>query len=383
MTEALTEPAKNTHDDATAAAAVQAQRPKSRAVIADGFRNHTRGETLFNRITYLGVGYFGVTAVSVFLTWLLRDSKSMSPKFEQFTERLVKAAEKSPVKGLGNFIYSNMTILTLFLGGSLASVLPVKWLEDNKAKLVKSFDRRIYGKEVADNDPEIKAAHEAMEAMPKQTWGSVAASRILAFATTFGTSFLLGSEKTPVGRKFNTSIDDVSTRVGRKLDRALSKNNPAAQEAIDKAIEANFKATHADGTPVKQQTVMRDWSGNIERLDANGNLSKAEHVDWKIGTGADRIRSRVLSYITLDGLYTVVTSATLYIFTRVLAPILGKKQKAKEEAQAAQSPQEAVVHTEAQSPVVEEKASPAPHTHVSKPTHHQRLAEPVAQELTA
>ena len=358
---------------------------KAGSVIAEGFRTHTRGETLFNRLTYMGVGYFGVTGVSVFLTWLLRDSKAMSPGFEKFTEKLVESTKKSPIKGLSGFIYSNMTILTLFLGGSLASVLPVKWLEDNKAKIVKSFDRRIYGKEAVENDPEIMQAHAAMEAMPKQTWGSVAASRLLAFATTLGTSFLLGSEGTPIGRATGRSIDSVSTQLGRGVDGLLHKENAEVQMAIAKANEANFKATHDNGMPFTQHSVMREWKGNIQRLDSQGKLYEAEHVDWKIGTGADRIPSRVFSYIGLDGLYTLVTSATLYAFTRILAPVLGKKNKHPEAAVTVPVASATPVET---APVKEHAPhhapAEAPQTSVSETTHHARVTHAHAHhEVTA
>lgn len=389
MTEDLTQTALDAdtarEDASPAAPAVSAAKPHGRAVIADGFRNHTRGETLFNRITYLGVGYFGVTGVSVFLTWLLRDYHAVAPSFKKMTTYLQKSLENHSMPGLAKIVDSNMTILTLFLGGSLASVLPVKWLEDNKSKIVQNFDRKIYGKEVVENDPEIRAAHEAMEAMPKQTWSSVITSRVLAFATTFGTSFLMGSERTPVGKATGHSIDSISTRAGRSIDRRLNKNNPEALRDIEKAVEANFQSTHDDGTPFTQPVVMREWSGTLSRLNAKGEKYDAEHVDWKIGTGADRIPSRVFSYITLDGLYTVVTSATLYIFTRVLAPILGKKQKlAHDEIQSPLSTLQApLADTAPHAAAAEEKAGPAPRPHVSQPAHHQRLAEPVTQEITA
>ena len=63
-----------------------------RDVIREGFKNKTRGEAWFNGISYIGVGYGLVTAVSVFLTWLMRDTKgAFAQNFEkkQRTESII------------------------------------------------------------------------------------------------------------------------------------------------------------------------------------------------------------------------------------------------------------------------------------------------------
>ena len=64
-------PTETIPDDQTAAEI----RRNRRDVIREGFKNKTRGEAWFNGISYIGVGYGLVTAVSVFLTWLMRDTK--------------------------------------------------------------------------------------------------------------------------------------------------------------------------------------------------------------------------------------------------------------------------------------------------------------------
>lgn len=119
-------PTETTPDDQTAA---EIQRNR-RDVIREGFKNKTRGEAWFNGISYIGVGYGLVTAVSVFLTWLMRDTKGAFAKnFERFAEGATKRF------GMSRSITS---IATLFVGGTLASVFPVKWLEDGKPGIVKT-----------------------------------------------------------------------------------------------------------------------------------------------------------------------------------------------------------------------------------------------------
>lgn len=286
-------------------------RATKRHDIAEGFKSRTKGEGLFNKLTYTGVGYFGVTGFSVFLTWLIRDSKWLSHHYENFTEKLVQGMEKTPLRRMSGFVYSNMTIATLFLGGTIVSVLPVKWLEDNKSKIVKRFDRWLYGKEKVENDPEIKKAHAEMDAIPQQTWGSVTGSRVLAFGTTLGISLLMGSKESPLSKASGHSLDSVSARMGRGLDRFFNEKNPAANRAIDKARDISVEMRG-------QPTIMREWAGKHE----------GKHYDLTQGNGADRIPSRVYSYIFLDGFYTIFTSIALFVSTRILAPFLGKQNTA-------------------------------------------------------
>ncbi len=343
MTEALTEQAiKPPHSGEDRAQANQQTRS---TIIAEGFRSHTRGERLFNQLTYTGVGFFGVTAVSVLLTWILRDHPRTSPHYEQFVQKISARFPK-----FEQAINSNATIATLFAGGTLVSVLPVKWLEDNKARLVKKFDRMYYGEDGVANNPDVVAAHEAMESMPKQTWGSVFFSRIFAFAATLGTSLLLGSNKSPLARATGESIDRRSTELGRWLDKRLGKNTPAIVQEVEAATAAN-KAMTDRGTEI-----------------------------LRTGAHPDRVRSRILSYIGLDGFYTVITSVTLYAFTRILAPILGKKQAASHTAASTEPTVPSSLQTTA---TALDKTAEMPSAQVSETTHQQRVSEPVSHHLSA
>lgn len=296
------------------AVSAPATAPKKRSLVADGFKNRTRGEGLFNQLTYTGLGYFGVTGFSIFLTWFLRDFKAVAPHFNKFAEGVVKSVRESKIPLVPKFeklVNSNITIATLFVGGTAVSVLPIKALEDHKAGIVKKLDELLYGKAKADNDPQIQQAHAEMEALPKQTWKSVFASRGLAFAATYATSMLMGSEKTPfsklLSKKGDTatgrSIDSVAIDIGRGADRYLHEWHPNSKQIgaeIDAARAASMVTAH--GTP-KQRDIVRS------------------------GPHTDRTMSRILSYVAMDGFYTLITSQALFVFTRVLAPMFDKKPK--------------------------------------------------------
>ena len=270
--------------------------PKKHSYVAEGFKSRTKGEALFNFTSYVGVGYLGVTGVSVLMTWLLRDHKGIAPKFEKFVQGVVNLTKGhktgAAFEAHAKNVSSLTNIATLFLGGTLMSVLPVKWLEDNKAKLVKGFDHSFYGYDKAEKDPTIVAAHADLEAAPKQTWLSVAGARLLAFALTFGTAALIGGNESVLGKltsKRNTkdvlSLDHTAIKVGRWVDGAIHHKDPAALKTIERARHAS---------PVE---MTRD--------------AKAP----------DRMFTRIANYFTLDGLYTVLTASSLFVFTRVLAPV--------------------------------------------------------------
>lgn len=267
---------------------------KRSEVIAEGFRNRTKGEALFNKISYIGFGYFLVTAVSIFMTWLLRDTRRIAPKF---AESAKKVTEKF---GLHHDI---IDIGTLFLGGSIASVLPVKWLEDRKSELVKKFDRFYYTDDQIKNTPSIQAAYKELDTLPKQTWLSVAGSRIVAFAATFSLYALAGSNKGPLAKLTGESISKRAIQFGRWMDKLWHRSNPAVVAEIEASAAENIRrmsSTYGDKA-LKGLELMRE------------------------GPHADRVASRIWSYTGLDGLYTLVTSGTLFVGTRVLGGLWGKQ----------------------------------------------------------
>ena len=341
---------------------------KQNKVFGEGFRNRTKGESLFNKISYFGFGYVLTTAVSIAMTWALADNKRLGPKYKEITDPIF-AKLKIPE--------SFRSISTLFIGGTVASVLPVKWLEDSKKTLVHKFDRLYYTDEQIANDPTIQQAYKALDAEPKQTWLSVFSSRVVAFAATFTVFKLMGSNESLLARKTGESIDKRSTQAGRYLDKLFSGNNAKIVAEVEEAAASNLKAVEA----TKELP-----------MGAKGKVSGIEVMRDNPYGAPDRIRSRIWSYITLDAFYTAITSSTLFVFTRILAPIMGKKSQVPEAAVAVDTAKPVVQET---APAVEERPvaktkdhapepTHAPRTSVSQTTHHERVsAAPVHQEVTA
>lgn len=272
------------------------KRARERDAVSEGFKAHTEGEKRFNDLTYTLVGYFGVTSFSVFLTWLLKDTKFFSKHFNNAVDALTNKMDflyKASPKNRHDFFETFMTIGTLFTGGTIVSVFPVKWLEDNKAKLVKHFDKEIYGEDVVNSDPDIQAAHQIMDEQPKQTWKSVLGSRVTAFVATYGTMLAIGTNTGFISRHIGTSFDTLGIQFGRWAGRILNHGNSEKIEQIEKAIVKN------------------------REIDPH-------HVNLRKQNEHDTGWTRILSYAGMDALYTVITAVGLFVSTRVLAPVFDK-----------------------------------------------------------
>ena len=313
-------------------------------IIHLGFQNKTKGEAAFNIASYIGVGYIGVTAFSVFTTWLMNDKFPGIGKFIENTAAKV---------GISKTI---ATIVTLFAGGTIASVLPVKALEDHKVPIVKALDRMLYTDEEI-KDPKIQKAHKELDAMPKQTWLSVFSSRVVAFAATFGVFFLIGSNKGPMKNLPGKSLDNISTLAGRGLDGFFNKSARAEIGRIAQHNEAEIAA---------------------------GRMT--EHVIMRDGVHKDRMPSRIFQYITIDAIYTLITSATLFISTRLFGAVIGQVNPDL----AAMATGKKVKKAESVTPAPAEANEPAPQlthappTKVTSPVRLERVAEPQhGTELTA
>ncbi len=312
---------------ASRAATSPVKRADTKDYIKDGFSAKTKGESLFNKLVYGGVGFGIVTGVSIFATWLLRDSKTVSKQYSKLVEGVqnwwVKGRNLSPeeIKKTHNAIDSAMTIGALFTGGTFATVLPIKALEDNKASIVRDLDTRIYGAEKVASDLEIQAAHKELDIAPKQTWKSVFWSRVVAFIGTFTVWGIIGENSRPLADKLGGSIDSLSVKAGRNIDGWMHKKDSPARNNIEYMKQASPK-------------------------DMRRKPNPAEGIN-----SADALSTRIWTYVTQDGLYTALTSALLFVSTRVLGPFFDKPHV----EESAESPP-AITHPTAP------EATPAPRT---------------------
>lgn len=273
------------------------RRQQTRDFIKAGFENKTKGETLFNQIVYGGLGFGFVTGVSIFATWLLRDSKILSGHYTNLIKKVQNTFKGNrsgaALDTFNNSVNSAMTIGALFTGGTIATVLPVKAMEDNKASIVKALDKKIYGADEVATNPDIIAAHHELDTAPKQSWASVFVSRVVAFTLTISTWYLVGAQNSPLVQSFkdarnplkNKSLDSIAINLGRKVEGKLYPERKPLIEAAHRAVP--------------------------------NDVSRSQ-------SAPDGMVSRLISYITQDSIYTLITSTSLYISTRIFGPIFSK-----------------------------------------------------------
>lgn len=293
--------------------------------VREGFQNRTRGEKKFNVTTYFGLGYVGVWAFSLFASWALRDSKLLAPHYERGVQGLTRAVASMSGKEVAQVApavrkYANIS--SLFAGGTAVSVLPIKYREDHKYEIVKKYDEEIYGKDRVENDPTIKAAHADIQNAPKQTWSSVFASRLTSFIVTYAAAQVVGNK-----------IEKHSTQLGRAFNRRVTKS-PEVQAQI----------ARAEAAPGQQFA--------LGAIPGDPN--------------ADTITTRVAHDAVADGMYTVMTSGALYVFTRIFAPLFDRHPQHDKERPTTEQPLSAPLQT------------PTALEPLTSPLHHQR-SQPTAQ----
>lgn len=288
-------------DKQSSSAASDAPRHLARRdYIREGFVNKTKGESLFNHLVYGGVGFGIVTGVSILMTYVLRDNPHGSKWYSKLVtgvqDKLKGNRTGEQLEAFKGTVDSAMTIGALFTGGTIATVLPVKALEDNKAPIVKALDTRIYGADRVASDPDIKAAHDEIDIAPRQTWRSVFASRVVAFIATFSVWGAVGANTSPLAKKLGGSIDSLSIKAGRTINKTLQPSQASAISHMQQHHPVDMHRTHNPAKGV---------------------------------AAADSVSTRIWNYVVQDGLYTALTSVSLFISTRVLGPIFDKPHEHK------------------------------------------------------
>lgn len=165
-------------------------------------RLSTWGEKVFDWGTYAGVALGGNEAVSLVIMTQAEHGKGQK-WYDQGMAFFKKLGEKKtfiPEYAAKGHLFR---ILIAVIGGM--TVVPlVKYLEDNKGKIVRTLDRKHYGAH-ADTDPAIVAAHKEMDEAPKQTWGSLWKGRVLTVFAAIGLDWAVGCKDAQSNKLFKDS----------------------------------------------------------------------------------------------------------------------------------------------------------------------------------
>ena len=205
-----------------------------------GKRKRTGGEMLFDATTYGGFALVGNEVVSTYIVKAAEKPTAFGRLFERASELTKKIGPKGtmPYTQSGRFNYINFAII-----GGFTMVPFIKFLEDNKGRLVRAADSILHGVE-ADNDPAIRNAHEEMDNAPKQTWGSLMKGRILTVIGAWGVDASINWKDGWSGRALKgtklekySSLETITGRVADRMGDSIS-----ARRGMDAAKTANLKS---------------------------------------------------------------------------------------------------------------------------------------------
>lgn len=184
-------------------------------------RLKTWGEKLFDWKTYAGVALLGNEAASLVIT--TQAEHGIGKHWYKRQLDFFKSLEGKPF--VPEYVSKGhlFKILIAVIGGM--TVVPiVKYLEDHKGEIVRKSDRAYYGKQ-ADTDPAIIAAHEEMDAAPKQTWGSLWQGRVITVLAAIGLDWTMGCKDAQSNKLFKdnptfqkyANMDRLAERISARI----------------------------------------------------------------------------------------------------------------------------------------------------------------------
>jgi hypothetical protein len=202
------------------------------------------GIKLFNFLAYGGFALIGNELLSNQITQYFRDKPSLLAKLDpQKKGPAVYQKFKNYFKESGLPEYAKegrMLYVLLATVGGMLTVIPVKWMEDSKGKIVRTFDRWIHGQKESETNPKLIEAHKEMDAAPKQSWSTLGKGRLVVVATALSADAVMGwkqgiTANLAKGTKLEkwASLDHVSARIAE----AVTKDKESLIEAINDKID--------------------------------------------------------------------------------------------------------------------------------------------------
>lgn len=185
----------------------------------------TTGEKLYGAIKFITADVFilAATAVLAYVARYGKDTYAGIPNYlkkfqDSFHTKLldnkILPLGKSN-KEWGERLAGAAASATILMHGGNAFIIPMKWFEDNKKKIVAYFNKN-YGKDGEEDIGNKRLQHE-----PKQTWGDVIKGRFSAWGLVFSAfvsfDFLLGKSKKNGDHDGMYYLDQYEEKFGRWL----------------------------------------------------------------------------------------------------------------------------------------------------------------------
>ena len=304
------------HPPTTPAVAAKPAVPRATSRIKH-FR--TDGERKFDGLTYTTVGYVINALLSVVAVYWVERTHSGQKNMNNFIDWTKRQLPWIKDPDLAKTIATR----SFFLTGGFAVMLPMKWLEDAKVKLVKKWDRKIYG-DAVESDPNIIKAHQELEAAPKQTWLSILGSRVLALIPFYILVGALWENKSALSKLTNPELRGMSKEAIKTAEEA----NPAAfAQMAGKGIYFDHPVASAARYVGKKIAQLRGKPEIVEQIahaerEFPGTMT---HPKFGAERSHDPNHAAVPYYFISEAITSGVVAWGVYALTRVLGPLIGKK----------------------------------------------------------
>jgi hypothetical protein len=141
----------------------------------------SKGEKLFDLLTYGGIGFLGVFAAGIPIGYWAKYGKGA--KLFNSTAKSIENLGITPKAA------EDMVMTSVLMQPGNIGILPIKTMENNKPELVEKFNKMLGD----------KSADASVEKDAKQTWGSLIKSRFTAWLAVFAgfrsAAMIVGEEK--------------------------------------------------------------------------------------------------------------------------------------------------------------------------------------------
>lgn len=242
----------------------------------------SKGEKAFEAISYTGLNYW-VNLISsiVMADYMLRSGSGGRKVLDKMIEKTAIGVHKLGVPLKTAFSKSKTAIETgtLLLGGTVVVMPPLKWLEDNKRKVVHWLNDKLGVDQTApDGHKETADEIHIEKEQPHQSWGRVLARRVYCIATVMFSGVIIND----LFKDKNKLTDDHTYKIaGQNLE---------------------FKGEAVGG----KQRITEKVFGWLDKTKEHFTGKKFEH---------NALFSRLTQLFILDSAFTYITKVVMYMTT--------------------------------------------------------------------
>lgn len=283
----------------------------------------TRGEQLFNALSWALFGWIANAAVSIKMADVLENR--FRPAFIKGGKTIAESSffkpffKDKPQEGL-SLARSLFSVVALLPGGYTV-LLPIKFMEDRKLALVKTFDRWL-GPSNPDEatQKQIEARYEQIEQAPKLSWGDMLKGRTLPVLGIVATHFAFASNKTNI----------VNIAAGKEVFGGLNKRVEQTGNFLYRHTKESGSQTIRNATNAIEQ---RLDAGLQKRIKALGPENEQYFkTNGKMRSGNDRLRG-YLNNTSIDLLYSALVAGATFVIGHLSAFKREEKQEVKRTGQ--------------------------------------------------